>query len=171
MLSRVSTQQFVDRLPRVTGGEVPQHAVDGVEGMAARVHEALGVPQSLPDVLAIEGVDADDHRHEPGPGHFGLPFELGRTVAAGPVAVGIEGTVGVQAQLELVGRCRRVSGELDDAIVCRAAAFAVGEEAGQTGRHLVHAGAVGESHLAQLRCRLDQVEGGFSDFHDVLWVR
>ena len=72
----------------------------------------------------------------------------------------------MQTQLQVVHRRRRVGREFDAQAFLGLGAPEVGEEAGQTGRHLVHAAPVGVAHLAQLGFRFGKVEGRFGDLHE-----
>ena len=71
------SQKLVDRQVGVAAGQIPQHAVDQVDGPAAGVEEALRVPQLLPDMLAVEGVDAADQWADPRFEILALPLQLG----------------------------------------------------------------------------------------------
>ena len=54
-----STEQLVDRQLRMAARQVPEHVVDIVHELAAGVHEALSVPQLLPDMFPVEGIHAE----------------------------------------------------------------------------------------------------------------
>ena len=88
------SQQFAEGLAGVVAGQVPQHIVDFFDHAAAGVKEALGVPQPLPDILPVKGVDADQHGGDIGLEPPGFEFQIVLVEAVGKAAVGIQRTVG-----------------------------------------------------------------------------